>query len=382
LSLSIDENKRLDLLHRFVSHERWVQSGCPPDSPPADVVPGYSLLSSQAPGAYGLYRNSLVSYLGELRGYGDFYEQLETLVADNERDHPGEIAGFWQTHHLPDTKFIEQWRNLFDPQQSAGLTHQNCFRYQQKYEVELPLVVLAQLRQINSEGVLDIALDRFRDRTGKFKKGVIADYIVAGLGTYPALVRVVKEAYQPKLRNTIGHNEYCLVGDEIRSLDGQITVTSDQFFRAYLSLQEVHNAIVWLLARERTPNVELARYGILSIGFRPNQSGRLPVMDVLQLEPFRQLDMQATWLTNVKFEVHSDTLHTHLDSAPIQEGVVNKDLRSWLKEVQEIGKVKCELIPVMPCVHIASHFIHSPWGEFCEHGPAIQIIIPAGVLGL
>jgi hypothetical protein len=303
------------------------------------------------------------------------------LIEDTKRKHPEEMERLWAADDLDMAKFRKQWTNLFDPVWPPGLTHATCFKYQQKYEVELPLVFFAQLCQIKRDNT-DLSMSSFRDRTGKLRKGVVVDYILEALKGYPAVVFVLGDAYQARLRNTIGHNEYSLVGNEIRSLDGRTVVRADEFFRALLALQEVQNAVIWLFHRQSHPSIELARFGILSIGFMRDQVQGLPAMHIFQLEPFRRLDERASWLTEIQFEVLNSALATTLGSAPIQQGSLNEDLCSWLTRANNVGRIHCELIAAMPCFHTEKHFIQTPWGEFCQRGSATSLVVPAKVTGL
>lgn len=147
---NIDPEKFLSLSSRFAAHERWVQEGCPIGRKPLDTVPGYLALASQDPKAYGLYRDYMLLYLADLNGYGDFFNQFIKLITECESKYPAKMTLFWKGHENPSEKFREQWKNLFDPFTTPSLTHQNCYKYQQKYEVEFVLIALAQLRQINS----------------------------------------------------------------------------------------------------------------------------------------------------------------------------------------------------------------------------------------
>lgn len=249
----IDPDKFIALSKKFAEHEGWIQEGCSKGKEPSNTIPGYLALASQDPRAYGLYRNDMLVYLADLRGYGNFFNQIIKLITECESKYPPEMTLFWKAHENPAENFRGQWRNLFDPFTSTSLTHQNCYKYQQKYEVEFVLIVLAQLRQINSGKGFDASLNRFRDNKGKFRKGVIANYIIDGFQEFPEFRKVLISAYDPNLRNIIGHNEYKLCGGTINSLDRKYTITERQLFYSYLCLQEVHNAILWLFSHRSFP---------------------------------------------------------------------------------------------------------------------------------
>lgn len=378
----IDHDKFLALSRSFASHEKWIQSGCPVDNIPVNSVPGYLALASQNPAAYALYRHSIFLYLAELRGNEAFYKQLKNLIADMEEKSPNKMSRFWQLYQLPDKNFKEQWNNLFDPFLSVALSHDNCFKYLQKYEIEFVLIVFAQLRQIDSGKGLDFSLNRFRDSNGKLRKGAVIDYITKGFNRYPAIKRILVDAYNSNLRNIIGHNEYKIVDREIKSLDGKITVSEKQFFSAYIALQEIQNAVLWLFVHEREPNLKFASYGIPSIGFDTNTlNGEWPNLIVYQIDTFRQLDFQASWLRQVEFSIEEGTLTTFLQSPDIHQGKIIEDLETFLHRVNRTQKIRVKLVPVMPCVHKDDHSIRTKWGNFCLHGPIHEVVIPAVLKG-
>lgn len=383
MGLTINEEKYLKLASRFARHEQWVQSGCPEAVLPEDPVPGYTVLSHENPLAYGLYRDSLLIFFAQFHGNRQIFSELDKLINNNEKQHAKEMESFWQAHREPTDKFRVQWGNLFYPYITTSLTPENCFKYQQKYEVEFPLITLAQLGLITAKGIFDQTLTRFQDRAGKHKKGVLVDYILMQLRPYPNLFRVLEWAYNPRLRNTIGHNEYQIVSDEIKSIDGNIKVTKVEFFRGLLALQDVQNAVLWLMVRQRVPNIELAKCGIHSIGFGEYQSEGLSTLEVFQLEPFRSLDEQAKWLTDIYFEMlHPGKVRYSLASTTMREGPTNEKVLAWLKVAQERNKVLCIFRSTMPCVHNEEHYIDTPLGEYCEQGPAFHTTVPVEVVGI
>jgi hypothetical protein len=325
----------------------------------------------------------MLLYLADLRGNGDFYNQFIKLVSECEINHPTEMSRFWKAHRNPAVKFKEQWRNLFDPFTTCCLTHENCYKYQQKYEVEFVLIVLAQLRQINSGKGFDASLNGFRDNKGKFKKGVIANHVIEGFQEFSEIKKMLSKAYDPKLRNIIGHNEYKIVNDIISSIEGEYTITGNQFFASYLSLQEVHNATLWLFSHDHIPNKKYASYGVPSIGFNLDMSLiKLPSLIVYQINTFRQIDFKATWLTEVVFSIKNGIITTSFSSAEKHQGEFTEELKGFINKAIDLGKINVSLIPIMPCVHKEDHAIRTHWGEFCQYGSIHKIVVPVVVKGI
>jgi hypothetical protein len=380
---NIDPDKFITLATKFAEHERWIQGGCSEGKEPSDPMPAFLALASQDPKAYGLYRDYMLLYLADLNGYGDFFNQFLKLITECESKYPAEMALFWKAHENPTEKFREQWRNLFDPFTTSSLTHQNCYKYQQKYEVEFVLIVLAQLRQINSGKSFDASLDRFCDNKGKFKKGVIANYIIDGFQKSPKIKNILNSAYDPKLRNIIGHNEYKICNDAIKSLDGKYTVKEHQFFYSYRCLQEVHNAILWLFSHDRSPNKKIAYCGVPSIGFDLDMSGtKLPNLIVYQINTFRQLDPEAEWLKEVVFSIDNGIITTSVSLSDKHYCKYTENLEAFIKYAIKAGKINVNLYPIMPCVHKEDHAIKTDWGEFCLYGSFQNIVVPVVVKGI
>jgi hypothetical protein len=377
----IDSEKYLDLSTKFALHEEWVQKGCPTDKRPETTIPGYFALASQNGDAYGFYRRSLLPYLSEARGKQHFFQEFSQIITECEVNYPEAMALFWQAHNLPTEKFIGQWDNLFERFESTKLAHENCFKYQQKYEIEHPLIFLAQLRQICSKKGFDKTLNRFRDNQKKLKKGVVANYIVDGFENYSKVKELILTAYNPKLRNLIGHNNYKISGNQINSLEEPYTVTGTEFWNSYISLQEVQNVILWLLSGPKTVDLELAKYGVAAVGFELEDAIANPSsMYIFQIHPFRTIDPKANWLNRIRFSVKGGVLNTNLSPVDNHSGEISESLTQFLKSVKQENQVIVKIIPIMPCIHKKCEPIETGWGTYCQYGNTFKKVVPAIVV--
>lgn len=378
---TIDSEKFLDLSTKFALHEEWIQKGCPTDKRPEKPIPGYFALASQNGDAYGFYRRSLFPYLSEARGNQQFFREFSQIITECEEKYPEAMALFWQAHNMTSEKFLGQWDNLFERFESTKLTHQNCFKYQQRYEIEHTLIFLAQLRQICSKKGFDKTLDRFRDNQKKLRKGVVAKYIVDGFENYHKVKKLILTAYNPKLRNLIGHNNYKISGNQIDSLEEQYTVTGAEFWNSYISLQEVQNGILWLLSRPKTVNLELAKYGVVAVGFELEDPIANPAsMRIFQIHPFRTIDPKANWLNRVTFSVKGGILSTNLNTVGNHSGEITESLTKFLKCVKHENQVNVKVIPIMPCIHKECESFETNWGIYCQYGNTFIKVVPAVVV--
>lgn len=376
----IDSEMFLDLVNKFAMHEEWIQKGCSSDDIPDSTILGYFALASQNGDAYGLFRRSMLPYLSEARGNQSLFRELCQCITDCEEKYPEDMTQFWMAHNAPSEKFKGQWNNLFDRFENTDLTHENCFKYQQKYEIEYPLVVFTQLRQLCSGNGFDEDLDRFRDAKRKLKKGVMANYIVDGFNSYPKVKEMLTTAYDSKLRNIIGHNTYIISDDNISSLEENYNISMTQFWQKYIKLQEVQNAILWLLSKPQNTNHELSKYGVASIGFDLDGiDSDFPSMYIFQINPFRHIDINAKWLEMIQFSIENRTLITTLSNVDKHCGYITDKLNLLLIKIREVGQIRVNIIPIMPCIHEDCDSVITKWGTYCQYGKQHVSVVPATV---
>ena len=380
MNQTIDLEKYLSLSNKFAIHEEWIQQGCPADKTPSSTVPGYLALASQNIEAYAFYRRSLLPYLSQARGNQLFFKEFCQIITECKQKHAEDMIQFEQFHNAPSEKFKGQWANLFDRFIDTNLNHTNCYKYLQKYEVEYFLVVLAQLRQISSGNGFDDKLHRFLDRTGNFKKGVLANYIVDGFQGYLEVKKMLTKAYNAKLRNIIGHNNYKIAGVELTSLEEDYTITKKNFFESYLCLQEIQNAILWLLLGGQSKNNELCQFGVTSVGFDvKNSDSQDSKIYIFQINSFRIIDPKADWIKTIQFELKGEKLITTLSEVDAHHGIMTQELGSFLKKVDAQGQVHVSIVPVMPCFHEGCQTIETAWGTFCQYDDQFDIVAQAVV---
>ena len=341
------------------------------------MVPGYNTLTGQDLRAYDLYRHALVPYLAKSQGFAGLHDDLQRMIDDARMQHPQLLERLVNAFENPTDRFRVQWGNLFGNMFYDGLSHQTLQEYQRKFEVELPLCFLANLREIVSAGTLDLDLNRFRDRTGNLKKGVVVQYIKDGLANYPVLAAVANRAYHVKLRNAVAHNAYRLDAKEVRALDNCFVLSRREFLSCFGALQVLQNAVVWLFMSSQRDLSSLESKGVLAVGWVCGGGGAdtTPQVVVYQIAPFRHIDRTSAWLQNVLLEERDGRLVTRLGNSSINEGQITREMRGLIDRMREFGEVHCTIIPVMPCVHVHEG-IDLAGGEFCQVADATEKVAP------
>lgn len=373
----VDSQKLKLFLVVWLAHEYWIQGGCKDSDRPDQMVPGYNTLTSQDLRAYDLYRHTLVPYLAKSQGFAGLHDDLQRMVDDARMQHPVLLERLVNAFENPPDRFRVQWGNLFGNMFYDDLSHQTLQEYQRKFEVELPLCFLANLREIVSEGILDLDLNRFRDRVGNLKKGVVAQFIKDGLPNYPVLEAVANRAYHVKLRNAVSHNAYRLDAGEVRALDNSFVLSRSKFLSCFGALQVLQNAVVWLFMISQRDISSLESKGVLAIGWVCGGGGAetVPQVIIYQLAPFCHLDRSSAWFQNVLLEERDGRLVTRLGDSSINKGEITREMRGLIDRMREFGEVHCTIIPVMPCVH-SHEGIDLAGGEFCQVADTTEKVVP------
>ena len=148
MNKTVSLEKFLIFNKKFAIHEEWIQRGCSAVKTPSNTVPGYYALATQNTEAYSFYRRSLLPYLSKARGNKIFFVEFKSLLDECKRKYTKDMIQFERFHQTPSEKFKGQWLNLFDRFIDTSLTHENCYLYLQKYEVEIFLLFLTQLRHL------------------------------------------------------------------------------------------------------------------------------------------------------------------------------------------------------------------------------------------
>lgn len=87
--LEIDQQKRMALAKQFSECERWLHFGGEGVVRPQNLVPGYSLLSTQHNGdALVVYRDGMLRYLTQTGGYDEIFAEMDHFVSTCQLAHP------------------------------------------------------------------------------------------------------------------------------------------------------------------------------------------------------------------------------------------------------------------------------------------------------
>ncbi len=319
----IDRVKLQTLSLDWLEHERWIQNGCPDAGSHEIRVPGYSLVIKQGVEAYDWYRHSFVPYFAVARGFSGLHEDLTRLVATTKAKYSEAARQLLADYLGPDDNFRSGWGTFLIQPFMRDLNNRSLTFYQRRFEIELPLRFLANMRELSSSGNFDPHLSRFRDRAGSLKKGSAAEYIKDGFKEYPVLSSVANLAFHQHLRNAVAHNAYTISQGGLRSLDGHLSMTKDAFVQHLEALQTLQNAVIWLfMSRFEEDRSALSSNGVLSIAWGQSADTKKPCLSIFQLAPFYSLDVRLEWLDKIVLHRKGDRLITLLGRGPTIEGPI------------------------------------------------------------
>lgn len=363
------------LLREISNYENWISSGLKGDQP-QNVRKELFKLFHEDPNAYTFYRNYLFLLSMQLDNEGNELSDFMQFMnhSCNLAEHADLINHFSSDDIL--STFETQRMNIMEIASEIskpGITHTSCYLYQCCYECETILIVLASIGKLNTKFINDFSHSNLRDSSGNLKKGVCVDFINAKLKKNPLLEKLVSSAYNPKLRNTIGHNNYSINNNTIVSRDGNIIVPKEDLFESLYNLQKLNNFLLYFFSGKSNSNTEFQDCGVLSIGF--GSQDEKPVLIIHQLSCFFEIDIQKRWLNNVEFIINDNNLTTKLTNRTPMKGSYNNEIKDWFNSLNEVELLKVIIQPIMPQIDKEADIIEIDCGRFqiCDTSHEVEI---------
>lgn len=351
------------LLQKISNYENWISSGCKGELKD-DFQKELFKLASHSKDAYTFYRNYLYKKSIELNGLqAELDEFIQFLNENNNLPEHSDLVNNYSLDSTIDT-FDNKRMNVTEiasETRMTGISQMSCFLYQSYYEIETVLLVLASFGVLNNESRYEVDFNNLKDRSGNLKKGVCVDFIKAKLRNYPKLLKFFTSAYNPKLRNTIGHNNYKINNDCIESLDSSISIDKSEFIESIYNLQKLNNFLIYYFSTNSVENEKLKDVGVLSVGFATDNEN--PVLVLHQLECFYHIDSSGKWLTNVEFKLSKDTVETNLSTKSKFTGP-NLNLDTWFDKLKGKDNLTVVIEAIRPPVIERKGLLNLDCGQF------------------
>lgn len=338
----------MNLRNRILNFEHWISSDFKLDEPKIFQRELLKLFSENKD-AFFYYRNWLFSLLlnkDEQDALTEFKNVLDFKVGTS-------IHEQLLKHYLENNSseiFSKKRLNTFEIALQAPNTNLNqctCFLHQQYYEIEILFLVLYSFIVLNESDTIETNLNNFRDKKGKLIKGVLIDNLKSKLRPYPFTHKLFETAYNSKIRNTIGHNNYKIVGDTIVSIEDEtITVSKTDVFKAIYTMQSLNNYLLNYFSSKSISNENLQNAGILGMAF--GLEGQRPVLSIFQLSCFYHLgDFQ--WANKIQFNISNNQSETNFGFQTPMIGPFSKGLEQmWFNPLREEKKLRVYLTPIIP----------------------------------
>lgn len=362
------------LFRRFADYEAWiVASKSDPRKLPKSFPKEYLHLFGQNELAYNFYRHYLYKYIQDIRGEGDHLAELWQLWQKTSATHPIESEKFRALVHEeePAEQYFLQQHNVYKIAENRvliELTPEWLFAYQSMYENAAPLAFIAILCNMSCGQVFSRKLSELSDRNGRLIKGRAISYIFSNFGQYPHLKALFSQAYDARLRNTVGHNEYTIEEHEIRSLDGAIAVRAADFANSLYALQLVQFAFLWLMnmIELEEHSSELSQHGILTLLWDLQNKE----LTAFQLWCFSELDIKKDWLQQITIDVADSLVKTTFTGTIHTSGQTSPNIEAMIAEIRKAKQVLCHFVPIAPYVGEGEP-ISLPWGKFVPFGQTV-----------
>lgn len=366
--------QRMNLRNRILNFEHWLSSDFKLAEP---VIYQRELLKlfSENKDAFSYYRNWLFTLLfnkDEQEALTEFKNILDFKVGTSKHD---QLLKHFLENNSSEI-FSQKRLNAFEialQAPNADLNQNTCFLYQQYYEIEILFIVLYSFITLNKSDKIEVELNKFRDRKSNLRKGVLIDNLKSKLRPYTLTHNLFKTAYNSKIRNVIGHNNYKIAEDIIESLeDNTIKLSKDEVYRAIYSIQSLNNNLLYYFSSKNKLNDNLQNEGILGMAFGLEEE--LPVLSIFQLSCFYSLG-DFKWAQKIIFSIRNNQIVTNFGFQSPIIGLYSKELeQNWFSPLRKRKKLKIYLTPIVPRNEEAD-FITLDVGDFVvvEDGKRVDL---------
>lgn len=335
------------LLRKFINYEHWILSKSNPKVP-ENIPAEYNILIQQDPSSLSIYRHYLMRFLRKEKGDSKILDEIDSAFLSLGELDRTKLITYFKSKEITEN-FTISWQNAFNSlgESALELNDNILFFYQNKYEIEAFIMFLGAIYK--NTGDFDTAFESYKDRTGKLQKGKLLNEIKDHLNSYPELKNAVQKAYSPKLRNTVGHNEYQIIDDTIFSVDKTISIPKKEFFEALKLLELVQNSIHWLISMYSDSEVfdGLEGCGVIDIGFGYSEN-KEPVLILHQLWPFYNNDHEKGWLSKIVFQIGQKHMKTVINQKVYFKGNYVDGIKDWMEKLQKRGKLYVGIVSIEP----------------------------------
>lgn len=364
----------MTLRNRILNFENWVSSNFKLDAP-KEYQKELLKLFHENKDAFLFYRNWLFTLLLS----SDEREQLNEFRSIFEFKAGTCNHTYLINHFLENNSseiFSRKRLNTFEISlqlRNTELEHTTCFLYQQYYETDVLFLSLYSFLFLNVNDLIEIDLKKFRDIKGRLKKGLLIESIKHKLKIYPLTYELFRTAYDSKIRNLIGHNNYKIDRDKLTSIENEnIVLTKDNLFKAIGSMQNLNNYLLNYFSNKSISIENLKNAGILGVSF--DIEAELPVLSIFQLSCFYDLG-GFQYLDKVQFNINQNQLETIFGYHVPILGEFSKELeRGWFKPLLKDNMLTIYLTSIIPRDQ-QDEFITLDVGDFVitEYGEPIYL---------
>jgi hypothetical protein len=336
------------LKEKVINFEHWLSSGKVQKLP--NNIPHEMLkLLDESEDAYMYYRNYLFVKYFIIPEDVEVFEEFKNLI-DTIPDKSGIKLIF---DSFSKDKFTEIYKskrlNVHEIALSSSgveFTRNSCFLYQSFYEIEMPLLLLSSFIILMKKNEVEITHQSFRDKKNNLVKGKCISFIKSGLQKHPALQNAFSIAYNVKLRNTIGHNDYEIDNEFIKSIQTNEKVSKEKFQYGLHYLQLFNNLTLYYFTSYNNDIDSLKGYGVLSVGFAIYKE--VPVLSLYQLECFYRIQPKEKWLKKVKFETKNNiSFSTKFSSKISFSGEMDSKMKDWINALRKFKTIKTVIVPIV-----------------------------------
>lgn len=322
---------------------------------PEEFFPhGFLIARNSGREAYMYHRHMYTRFLLKKYKSSKMYDEVEVLQHDLEDSSSGKvIIEYLQTADELDKlgfkmqNLHNQFKNIEKTSEQIELSPNLFSYYVLKYEVVEYLMFLVLVTECVKKSTVDLSFQKFKDNRGNFKRGVMIDYISNGLGEYPEFKLNFDKAYRPKLRNSIGHNNYKYSNVKYEDLDGKICLTYDEVAETIYALQEVQALVFNLMCILSINNINFSNCGVSAVRYEVTPFKK-PILNLYQLWSFYDIDNNHIWTKNLNVSFNKRKVFLRDGAKLLLQGQLYSEIKDFIRIASSQQKVTLNLMSIIP----------------------------------
>lgn len=340
-----------------ITYENSILENTIDQIPPQHLPHGYVEAFKSGKDAYKYHRHLYIQHVLKYKESSVMTIELEKLEQDIRKldISNGNVLRRYLQNDKTLNRIVPRMNNVFltfneiksNSQEKIELTLSMLNFYVLKYEVLEYLLFFSLVVQMLKGQSIDIGFERFKDQQHKIKLGIVVDYISNGLKGYPMIKTYFDKAYSPKLRNSIGHNNYVIKKSKFKELDSDFELSEKEFIEIIYHIQEMQSAIFNMMCLHTIDEKKVSDCGVIGVKYDID-TFNTPIVTLFQLWTFFGIDDEHLWLRRAEVKANKKNIAIKINGRVTFKGEWLPEISNWYREASSLKKIRVIILPIGP----------------------------------